>query len=665
MCGIAGTCYFREPRPVSPESITRMLGAISYRGPDESGIYVDNWAGMGNVRLSIIDLTGGTQPIHNEDETLWIVYNGEVFNFPELRQDLVRKGHRFYTNTDAEVVLHLYEAKGPSCLDELNGQFAFAIWNSKERELFLARDRVGICPLHYTIQGDRILFASEVKAIFMEKDVQRQIDPIGMDQIFTFWSTLSGDTIFKNIKELQPGHYLKISRGQITLKKYWDIPFYSPDEQFTWSLDDISEKFLELLNDSIRIRLRADVPVGSYLSGGLDSSGITSLVSNNFANTLRTFGIHFEEGAFDERDYQNQMVSFLETDHTNIEVKNKQIGLSFPEVLWHCETPLLRTGPVPLFLLSHEVHNNDFKVVITGEGADEVIGGYNIYREAKVRKFWARDPDSTWRPLLIGKLYPYIFNDKTRIKSYAQSFFSAGLNEVDDPFYSHLIRWRNTSKIKAFFSRELLLEIGDYSGYEDLRQGLPASYTTWDYLSKAQYLEMSIFLSNFLLSSQGERVAMAHAVEARPPFLDHRIIDFMGRVPSKWKIMGLNEKYILKKALRGYLPDTILNRPKQPFRAPISESLLTGNELHTNELLSDRSLKQSNLFDASKIKLFLNKLRKGQQVSEFNNMAFAGILSSQSIFDQFITNFPVTSINPVVPELCFDRRSKVKSEGSR
>ena len=656
MCGIAGTCYFREPRPVSPELINRMLGAISYRGPDESGIYVDNWAGMGNVRLSIIDLTSGAQPIHNEDGTLWIVYNGEAFNFPQLRQDLERKGHRFYTNTDSEVVLHLYEDKGPSCLDELNGQFAFAIWDSKDRELFLARDRVGICPLHYTILGDRILFASEVKAIFMDSEVQRKIDPVAMDQIFTFWSTLSGYTVFKDIKELQPGHYLKISHGKITLKKYWDVPCYSPDEQLNWSLDDICERFLELLNDSIRIRLRADVPVGSYLSGGLDSSGITSLVSNNCTNILRTFGIHFEEEAFDERDYQNQMVSFLQINHTNIEVKNKQIGLSFPEVLWHCETPLLRTGSVPLFLLSQEVQNSGFKVVITGEGADEVIGGYNIYREAKARRFWARDPDSTWRPLLIGKLYPYIFNDKTRIKNFAQSFFSAGLDTVDDPFYSHLIRWRNTSKIKTFFSRELLSEIGGYSSYEDLEQRLPASYKTLDYLSKAQYLEMSIFLSNYLLSSQGERVAMAHGVEARPPYLDHRIIDFMARVPSKWKIMGLNEKYVLKKTLQGHLPDTVLNRPKQPYRAPISESLLTDNESSVDNMLSDHCLKQSNLFDASKIPLLLNKLRKSRQVSEFNNMALAGILSSQIIFDRFIENFPKKSIKSVLPKLIFDKR---------
>ena len=658
MCGIVGVYNRKSNGLISEPLIKSMVGALKHRGPDECGIYMDDWVGLGHARLSVIDLSGGTQPIHNEDETLWIVCNGEVFNFPELKQDLQKKGHRFYTNTDAEVVLHLYEDKGPSCLDELNGQFAFAIWNNKDRELFLARDRVGICPLHYTMQGDRILFASEVKAIFMEKDVQRQIDPIGMDQIFTVWSTLSGDTIFKNIKELPPGHYLKASGGKITLQKYWDIPCYPPDEQLTWSLDDICERFLELLNDSIRIRLRADVPVGSYLSGGLDSSGITALIKNNRTNDLRTFGIYFEEAAFDERHYQNQMVSFLKTDHANIEVKNRQIGASFPEVLWHCETPLLRTGPVPLFLLSKEVHDSKYKVVITGEGADEIIGGYNIYREAKVRRFWARQPDSKWRPLLLGKLYPYIFDDKTRIKNYAQSFFSTGLEKVDDPFYSHLIRWQNTSKIKTFFSKDLISEIGNYSCYEDLEKRLPASYETWDYFSKAQYLEMSVFLSNFLLSSQGERVAMAHAVEARPPFLDHRIIDFMGRVPSKWKIMGLNEKYVLKKTLRGCLPDTILNRPKQPFRAPITESLFSGNELCISEMLSDHFLTQSNLFDISKTKVLLNKFRKGHQVSEVNNMAFTGILSSQVIFDRFIANFPWKSVPEIKPKLYIDRRSR-------
>lgn len=657
MCGIAGICNLQEPGPVSPEIISRMLGALHHRGPDESGIYVDDRIGMGNVRLSILDLTTGSQPIHNEDETLWIVYNGEVFNFPEIKQELIKRGHQFYTNTDTEVVLHLYEEKGPACLDELNGQFAFAIWNSKEKDLFLARDRVGICPLHYTICGNRILFASEIKAIFMENDVPRRIDPIAMDQIFTFWSALPGTTAFKDIKALQPGHYLKVSRNQITIKQYWDIPCYAPDEQIQWSFADLCEHFLELLNDSIRIRLRADVPVGSYLSGGLDSSGVTSLVRKNCTNTLRTFGIHFEEAAFDERDYQNQMVSFLKTDHTNIEVKNSQIGASFRDVLWHCETPLLRTGPVPLFLLSREVHDSNFKVVITGEGADEIIGGYNIFREAKVRNFWARDPDSTWRPLLIGKLYPYIFNDKTRARNYTRSFFGAGLNDVDNPFYSHLIRWQNTSKIKGFFSDELVSEINGYSGYDDLKERLPAAYTTCDYLSKAQYLEMYIFLSNFLLSSQGERVAMAHAVEARPPFLDHRLIDFMGQVPSKWKIMGLNEKYILKKALREYLPPTIVNRPKQPFRAPISQSLFSGNDGYINDRLSDRSLKESSLFNTSKVALLLNKFRKGQQISEFNNMAFAGILSSQFIFHQFISAFPEASIKPVKPKLIFDKRS--------
>jgi len=657
MCGIAGLCCLRGPGEISLEVLKNMAGSIHHRGPNESGVYIDDWTGLANVRLSIMDLTTGTQPIHNEDETMWIVYNGETFNFPELKAQLLSKGHRFYTNSDTEVVLHLYEEKGPACLDEMNGQFAFAIWDTKTKELFLARDRVGICPLHYTIQNDRLIFASEIKAIFADHDVPRRIDPLAMDQIFTFWSTLSGRTTFQDIKELPPGHYLKLSNGTLSLSKYWDLPFSTPDDYLDLSLEEICEQFLDLLHDAIRIRLRADVPVGSYLSGGLDSSGITALVKKNCSNSLKTFGIHFEEASFDERYYQNQMVSFLGTDHDSIEASNRDIALSFPKVLWHSETPLLRTGPVPLFLLSQKVNDSNFKVVITGEGADEVFGGYNIYREAKVRRFWAKNPSSPWRPLLTVKLYPYIFKDQARIKHYAQSFFGTDLDKINNPFYSHLIRWQNTSKIKTFFSKDLVSAIGDYSCYADLKATLPESFGSWDYLSKAQYLEMVIFLSNFLLSSQGERVAMAHSVEARPPFLDHRIIEFMGRVPSKWKIRGLNEKFILKETLRTLLPKHIVTRSKQPFRAPISQSLLRQDIDYIQDMLSDDALTQSNLFDIPKVKLFLTKLRKGKQVSEFNNMALAGILSSQVIHTQFIKKLSPTTTAPILPDLVFDKRT--------
>ncbi len=291
MCGIAGVLNLKEPGSISSDLIEKMISTLYHRGPDESGIYLDDWIGLGHTRLSIIDLSSGTQPIHNEDETLWIVYNGEVFNYPELKQDLLNKGHRFYTTTDTEVILHLYEEEGPTCLDLLNGQFAIAIWDLRKKELFLARDRVGIRPLYYTIQGDSVIFASEIKAIFMEEKIPREIDPIAIDQIFTFWSTLPNRTIFKGINELSPGHFLKASQDNVTIKKYWDIPFRPPEEQLNWTRDDVCQEIKELLKDAVRIRLRADVPVGCYLSGGLDSSGVTALVLRNFNSEVRTFGI--------------------------------------------------------------------------------------------------------------------------------------------------------------------------------------------------------------------------------------------------------------------------------------------------------------------------------------------------------------------------------------
>ena len=658
MCGIVGICHIDGPNDVSLDTIKSMVGALHHRGPDEAGIYLDDRVGLGHARLSIIDLSSGTQPIHNEDETLWIVYNGEVYNYPELKQALLLKGHRFYTTSDTEVVLHLYEEEGPDCLVQLNGQFAMAIWDAKKEELFLARDRVGIRPLYYTILDGALIFGSEIKSIFMNKNVPRQIDPVAMDQIFTFWTTLTPRTVFKDVYELPPGHYLKTSNGKVAVKKYWDIPLYRRVEQSNLTPEEISRQIQELLQDAIRIRLRADVPVGCYLSGGLDSSGVTTLVVRNFDSDVRTFGIRFEQDGFDEGEHQNRMVSFLKTNHTEIQATNEKIGVSLPDCLWHCEKPLLRTAPIPLFLLSEAVHESGFKVVLTGEGADEVFGGYNIFREAKVRRFWAKYPDSQGRAELIGQLYPYIFNNP-RLKRMLQSFFAKGLDKTDDPLFSHLIRWDNTSKIKTFFSHELREAIGEYCGYEQVRQNLPADYEKCDYLSKAQYLEMTIFLSNYLLSSQGDRVAMAHSVEIRLPYLDPHVMDFMGRIPAKWKIMGLNEKHILKKSFKGILPEDITSRPKHPYRAPIKQSLLNEKTAeYTQEMLSQKSLKKTGLFDASKVKRLLQKLQVLSNPSEIDSMALVGVLSSQLVHKQFVEEFPWKAAYSVSLNLIVDRRSE-------
>lgn len=659
MCGIAGIFNMIGTDGVSLNALRSMLGALIHRGPDESGCYLDDHVGLGHARLSIIDLPGGTQPIHNEDRSLWIIYNGETYNYQELRRQLQQKGHRFYTATDTEVILHLYEEYGADCLSRMNGQFALAIWDAKERRLFLARDRVGIRPLYYTVLDNTLIFASEIKAIFVNKVISRAIDPVAMDQIFTFWTTLSPRTIFKDIYELPPGHYMKISNDRIILKKYWDIPFYSSSEQLDTAPAEICEQIRELMLDAVRIRLRADVPVGCYLSGGLDSSAVAGMVVRNFDRDIRTFGIRFEQKEFDEGEYQNQVVSWLKAKHTEITATNEKIGTFLPMCLWHCEKPVLRTAPVPLFLLSELVNQSGLKVVLTGEGADEVFAGYNIFKEAKIRRFWSRYPGSQGRAELINKLYPYIF-DNPRLKYSMQRFFARDLDKADDPLFSHLIRWGNTSRIKMFFSAELRDAIGDYDGYQQVRENLPPNYKKWDYLSKAQYLEISIFLSNYLLCSQGDRVAMAHSVEIRLPFLDPRIMELMARVPAKWKIIGTNEKYLLKKTFLNILPDQIVRRPKHPYRAPIRQSLLNGkNAQYTKEMLSERALKKSGLFDINKVTKFLWKIRDMDNPSEIDCMALVGVLSTQLIHHQFIDNFPTKTDSMTPGNLIIDKRLKV------
>jgi len=660
MCGIAGKFIFDGLSTVNPDLLQNMIGIVNHRGPDECGYYIDDNIGLGHARLSIIDLSGGTQPIHNENKTLWIVYNGEVFNYIELRNELQKKGHSFYTSSDTEVILHLYEDLGENCLDRLNGQFVFAIWDRQKKELFVARDRVGIRPLFYTSQNNSLVFASEIKSIFMDKTIPRKIDFTSLNQIFTFWSTLNRKTFFKNICELPPGHYLKASAaGDISVHQYWDIPFCAPEEQSNMSFERIAEEAGALFQDAVKIRLRADVPVGCYLSGGLDSSGISACVANKFNHNVKTFGIRFHDNAFDEGYFQQRMVASLGTEHADITVTNDDINNSLSDTLWHVEKPLLRAAPVPLFLLSKLVQQHQLKVVLTGEGADEIFGGYNIFREAKVRNFWAKNPNSKIRGLLIARLYPYIFKD-TRLGGMQLSFFKNGLEKYSDPLFSHCLRWNNTGKTRQFLSDEALSSYDQEEEYENIKRKLPADFNKWDYLAKAQYLEMKIFLNKYLLSSQGDRVAMAHSLEMRMPFLDFRLIEFMGRVPAEYKIRGLNEKYLLKKVLAPSLPDEIVNRPKQPYRAPFGSSIVNSSNKQLINSVSERSLQQTGIFNATKVMKFINRSQSKKALSEVDTMALMGVYSSQLIFEKFIDNFPDGPCLGQKPALCVDMRHNPK-----
>ncbi|MFO7525101.1 MAG: asparagine synthase (glutamine-hydrolyzing) [Ignavibacteriaceae bacterium] len=635
MCGIAGILNLSRNGNIDPTDLQKMVHLMRHRGPDESGLYIDNKIALAQSRLSIIDLSHGVQPIHNEDKSLWIIFNGEIFNYPDLKDYLISKGHKFYTHTDTEVLIHLFEEEGVHCVNKLNGQFAFAIWDNINESLFIARDRVGIRPLFYAQHNDQLIFSSEIKAILSIPGFLKELDYRALDQVFTFWTTLKRKTIFKGVKELPPGHYLIASGDKIVIKEFWELPFSTHRSE--WDRNKLIENAKELLYDAIKIRLRADVPVGSYLSGGLDSSGITSVIKKNFNNNLRTFGIRFESAEFDEGQFQQKMVNYLGVDHSELYINNSDIADNLESLIWFTEKPLLRTAPVPLYLLSRLVLENKYKVVLTGEGADEVFGGYNIYKEAKIRNFWAKFPESKIRPTLLAKLYPYIFRDN-RLNESLVEFFRFGIDDPLNPFFSHIVRWNNTSKIKTFFSPDLKENLGSYNGLEELLTELPQDFNNWNYFSKAQYLEITIFMSNYLLSSQGDRTAMAHSVEMRMPFLDYRIVELMCNIDPELKINSLNEKFLLKKIFKDLLPEIILNRDKNPYRAPIKQGIFSNKGI-LDKYLNNDSLNEAGLFDAKKVGFLINKMNKLDKTGEVDNMALIGILSSQIIHKTFIKDF--------------------------
>ncbi len=637
MCGFVGILNLQEVEPVPLDTILGMVAQVRHRGPDESGVYLNGRVGLGHARLSIVDLTGGQQPISNEDGSRWIVYNGEVFNYPDLRAWLLRRGHQFTTQSDTEVVLHLYEELGPACLEELNGQFAFAIWDGPANRLFVARDRVGVRPFFYTITANRLIFASEIKAILAALPQSPALDPAVLNQIFTYWSPREPYTIFQGIYQLPPGHYGVVQDGVWRVQRYWQLTF--PDDAESRADErpfaDYLDEFHDLLVDATRIRLRADVPVGAYLSGGLDSSVITAVIRNFTRNHLATFSIAFDNPNYDESAYQQRMAAFLGTDHALSRISDADIGHLFPQVIWHTETPILRTAPAPLYHLAALVREHGYKVVLTGEGADEFLAGYNIFKEALVRRFWAREPDSVIRPLLLRRLYPYISQLSGGGDAALASFFRGNLADVDAPDYSHQLRWQNTARCTRFFSDAVT------AGLPPLEPlALPTGFARWHPLHRAQYLEATLFLPHYLLCSQGDRMSMAHAVEGRYPFLDHRLIDFCGQLPPRLKLRGLREKYLLRQLAQRWLPPDIWQRPKRPYRAPIHHSFFyPAPPDYVTELLSPAQIKKVGLFRETAVSRLVQKIQRGLPLGETDDMALAGILSTQLVYHLFVDHF--------------------------
>jgi asparagine synthase (glutamine-hydrolysing) len=635
VCGIAGALLLSDNAALPDPA--RMIATLRHRGPDGTGYFRSPACVLASARLSIIDLETGDQPVANEDESVWTVFNGEIFNFIELRAELQGVGHQFRTRSDTEVIVHAYEEFGDRFVEHLTGQFAIALWDVRRQRLLLARDRVGIRPLFYATSGGRLLFASEIKAILAAAPEAAALDEQGLAQVFTFWGTVGQRTLFKGIRSVPAGHFLVVERGAERLEGYWDWSFPEGAGRTDLTLDEAAEMLQGLLADVVRQQLRSDVPVGAYLSGGLDSSGIAALARQNVGK-LRTFSLTFEDPEFDESGYQRQMAEHLGVMHSAMRCTAGDIGNVFPDLIWHTETPVLRTAPAPLMLLARHVREHGFKVVLTGEGADEVFGGYDLFKEGKIRRFWASQPDSAWRPLLFSRLYPYLAHSPVANRHFARLFFGQRLEDLDDPFYAHVTRWSTTRGIFRLLSPEMQASLASAKPQEELRRQLPARFGRWSELARDQYVEVKTLLEGYLLSSQGDRVSLAHSVEGRVPYLDHRVIEFVNALSPRYKLSGLREKILLRRSLARIVPDPILKRVKQPYRAPDSRCFFQGERPlpYVQDLLSESNLRRTGYFHPEAVNRLLEKCRTGRALGAGDNMAFVGVLSTLLWHEHFL-----------------------------
>ena len=637
MCGIAG---FTIPRGLSAHErrerferpLRQMTSSLSHRGPDEHGHLLLDGAALGHTRLAIVDAANGRQPMVHAPTGVCLVFNGEIFNHVELRARLSAR-HEFRTRSDTEVLLASYLDRGAACVDDFVGQFAFAIYDPRDDSLLLARDHTGIQPLFYVHDDDGLSFASEVKALFAGERVTPAFDQRGLRQTFTLWTPVAPRTPFVDVHALEPGTVATFRDGHLKHHRYWSLDVDIPASGRINDAGEAARVLRDTLDDAVRLRLRADVPVGAYLSGGLDSSVVCALAQRHLGGELYSFSLSFAHGAFDELAFQSEVARALRTNHRSIRVDDADVAAVLPTVVRQAEQPLLRAAPAPLFLLSRLVRDSGLKVVLTGEGADEFLLGYDIYKETRVRQFWARQPSSTLRPRLLRRLYPYLPVERQG-DAVLRAVFGAGLEAPSRAGFSHLVRWEAGARIARFFSSRFAADTLDFDPVADVLQAMPARIQNSSTMQQAQWLEVNTLLSGYLLSAQGDRMLMSNAIEGRFPFLDHRVIEVAQRIPEHLRLRGLDEKFVLKRAARGLVPERVLQRPKFPYRAPAPLSLLgDAAPAWVRDILSVDAVDAVGVFDGQKVARLADKLRARDasqaSPSESDAMALMAIVSTQ------------------------------------
>jgi len=604
MCGLSGLFRPEGLRPEDKEKVWRMTRTLIHRGPDEEGFYDDNFIALGMRRLKIIDLVTGRQPITNEDQSIWTVYNGEIFNFPELRAELERRGHICKTRSDTEVIVHLYEEEGPDFVHHLNGMFAIALWDKKNRRLCLYRDRLGIKPLHYSFLPDGLIFASEIKAL-LEAGVDREIDFEALSQFFSLEFIPAPRTIFRKIHKLLPGHRLIYENREIKIEKYWDVVF-EPDDPAR-SEDDYAREILHRLREAVRMRLISDVPLGVFLSGGLDSSTITSLMKEIEASPIKTFAIGFREKSFNELHYARLVADYLQTDHQEFIIEPKLVTELVPRLMNYLDEPLADASVIPTYLISY-LARQKVTVALAGDGGDELFAGYDTYKAYRLSTYYRRLPRFINIPL--RRLINLLPASSQRLSfEFKAKKFLLGIDYP--PEIANYIWWgAYPPQEKARLFSPQLQEIIKANPYEPVTFHLQ-SCRAQDPLDRLFYLDLKLYLQDDLLVKV-DRMSMANSLEIRVPFLDYTFVEFAARIPNKLKLKGLQTKYILKKAMAGRLPQEIFRRPKIGFDIPLGAWLRGDLKPFVLEVLSPQNLSRHGFFNQAYIEKKLKEHLRGQ-----------------------------------------------------
>lgn len=594
MCGIAGALDLKGTREFPKDRLLAMTGAIAHRGPDDEWIHREPGVALGARRLAIVDLEGGRQPLANEDGTIWVAFNGELFEYPELQAELQSRGHRFSSRCDTELWVHLYEDHGPAMFEKARGQFAVSLWDRRERTLILGRDRVGIAPLYYTEADGWLLWASEIKALLASGLVQARADLKGIDHLFSFFCAGTTRTFFEGVKSIPPGHFLKVKDGRIEKHQYWDLDF--PDEGDERRLDDptpLIDEFEGLLRQSVERRLRGDVPVVSYISGGLDSTVVLGLSSQLRGQGLPSFTVGLDRAGPDERGPSAEAARMLGSKLTTVTMDREGIASAFPELVVAAEGPVLDTSCATLMRLSEAVNRQGYKVALTGEGADEALAGYVWFKSQQFRNRLA-NRFGAWLPKLGRSIALWAVGGGKERRP--PVFGVKGYRPAQQDLYEFLMQAR-----PVLYSADLRQTLADHDAFSDLDL-TNDRFERWHPLNRSLYVGYKVMLAGLLMISKGDRIALHNSVEARYPFLDEDVVQFCSEIAPEYKLRGRTEKWILRQVAARILPPEIANRPKTMFRSSLAATFLGPQRpAWVDQLLSPESLRATGYFDPENV----------------------------------------------------------------